>query len=142
MITISGMCAAPQTIEWRDLDALCVGEARVDSTEKLSSKVRGEGVKLGALLVRAQPDARATHVMIFDDGKYRACLSLAEAERAVLAHRLDGAPLSDGMGGPVRLLVPTSDNACLSVKRVTRVELLDHAEPDTVPRPTYELRKS
>ena len=90
----------------------------------------------------AKPEARATHVMIFDDGKYRACLTLAEAlDAAVLAHRLDGAPLPDAMGGPVRLLVPTSANACLSVKRVTRVQLLDHAEADTVPRPTYEVRK-
>jgi len=143
MITISGLCAAPRTIEWPELDALCVGAAGVDETEKLSFKVRGEGVRLGALIALAEPEARATHVMIFDDDKYRACLTLSEAAgAAVLAHRLDGAPLPDAMGGPARLLVPTSANACLSVKRVTRIELLDHAEPDTVPRPTYDVRKS
>jgi len=142
MITVDGMCAAPRTLAWEELDALCEGAARVQATEKLSPKVRGEGVKLAALLARVEPDARATHVMIFDDGKYRACLTLDEAlQAAVLAHRLEGAPLPDGMGGPVRLLVPSNDNACLSVKRVTRVELLDHAEPDTVPRPVYEVRK-
>jgi DMSO/TMAO reductase YedYZ molybdopterin-dependent catalytic subunit len=142
MITVDGMCAAPQTIEWPELDALCEGAARVDATETLSPKVRGEGIKLAALLSRAQPDSRASHVMVYDDGKYRACLTLGEArEAAVLAHRLDGAPLPEAMGGPVRLLLPTNANACLSVKRVTRVELLDHAEPDTVPRPVYEVRK-
>ncbi len=142
MITIEGLCAAPQTMEWKELDALCVGEARVDGTEKLSPKVHGEGVKLSAVLERARPDPAVTHVMISDDGDYRACLTMAEARgAAVLAHRIHGIPLPDHMGGPVRLLVPSNTNACLSVKRVTRVQLLDHAEPDTVPRPTYELRK-
>jgi DMSO/TMAO reductase YedYZ molybdopterin-dependent catalytic subunit len=69
-------------------------------------------------------------------------LTLDEARSvAVLAHRLDGAPLPESHGGPLRLLVPTSDNLCLSVKRVTRIELLTHREPDTVPRPTTQLRR-
>jgi DMSO/TMAO reductase YedYZ molybdopterin-dependent catalytic subunit len=140
MIVIEGLCTR-LSIDWSELDALCVDAARVDGTERLSPKVRGEGVKLGALIDRARPSAQATHVMIHDDGEYRACLAMAEArDAAVLAHRLDGAPLPDAMGGPVRLLVPTSANACLSVKRVTRVVLLDHAEPDTVPRPTTNIR--
>jgi DMSO/TMAO reductase YedYZ molybdopterin-dependent catalytic subunit len=141
-IHVGGLCAAETRLDWRALDALCQGAARVDHTETLSEKVRGEGVRLGALLARAEPDARVTHVMIYDDGEYRACLPISEArDAAVLAHRLDGAPLPAAMGGPVRLLVPTSRNACLSVKRVVRIALLDHAEPDTVPRPTYDLRK-
>jgi DMSO/TMAO reductase YedYZ molybdopterin-dependent catalytic subunit len=143
MLDIQGLCAAPQTLDWQQLDALCDGDARVDATERLSPKVRGEGVKLGAVLAHVQPDSRVSHVMIHDDGKYRACLTLEEARSAaVLAHRLEGAPLPDDLGGPIRLLVPTSNNACLSVKRVTRIALLDHAEPDTVPRPTYDVRKT
>ena len=141
MLRIEGLCAAPSELEWSALDALCAGEARVEGTERLSSKVRGEGVRLLAVITRARPLPAATHVMVHDDGEYRACLALdGEARDAVLAHRSDGAPLPDGAGGPVRLLVPTSGNACLSVKRVTRLVLLDHAAPDTVPRPTTPLR--
>jgi 2-dehydropantoate 2-reductase len=140
MLTVDGLCE-PQTLTWKELDALAVGDACVGDTARLSNKVRGEGVRLGAVLARVRPRAEATHVMVYDDGEYRACLSIDEArDAAVLAHRLDGAPLPDAMGGPLRLLVPTSDNACMSVKRVVRVSLLDHAEPDTVPRPTYALR--
>jgi 2-dehydropantoate 2-reductase len=81
--------------------------------------------------------------MVHDDGEYRACLTLDEARHtAVLAHRADGAPLPDSQGGPLRLLVPTSENLCMSVKRVTRIELLTQAAPDTVPRPTTPLRTS
>ncbi len=139
MLRLDGLCA-PRTLDWKELDALARGESLVSGTEKLSNKVRGEGVKLGALLEDIDP--HVTHVMVHDDDKYKACLSLDDARSsAVLAHRLDGAPLPDARGGPIRLLVPTSGNACLSVKRVTRITLLDHAEPDTVPRPTYEVRK-
>ena len=138
MLKIDGL--ASRELDWQELDALAVGESLVTATEKLSNKVRGEGVKLAALLHDLDP--RVTHVMVHDDDKYKACLSLSEARSAaVLAHRLDGAPLPESMGGPIRLLVPSSKNACMSVKKVARITLLDHAEPDTVPRPTYEVRK-
>ncbi len=141
MIAIGGLCGAPGTLDWPALDALCEGAARVAHTETLSAKVRGEGVRLDAVLARVRPDARATHAMVHGGGDYRACLALADAAAAVLAHRLDGKPLPPELGGPVRLLVPTAANACLSVKGVERIELLDHAEADTVPKPVTPLRK-
>jgi DMSO/TMAO reductase YedYZ molybdopterin-dependent catalytic subunit len=140
-LLVNGACAAPLTLDWAALDALARGDDLVRDTAAFSPKVRGEGVRLGAILARARPLSSATHVMVHDDGEYRACLTLAEARAAaVLAHRLDGAPLPEAQGGPARLLVPTSANACMSVKRVVRVELLERAEPDTVPRPTTPLR--
>lgn len=140
-LKIEGACAAPLALEWSQVDALATGDTLVPDTAALSPKVRGQGVRLAALLAHAQPLPAATHVMVHDDGDYRACLTLAEARAsAVLAHRLDGAPLPDDRGGPLRLLVPTSENLCLSVKRVTRIELLTEAAPDTVPRPTTPLR--
>ena len=140
-LKIEGACAAPAALSWDEIDALAAGGALVDDTAALSPKVRGEGVRLGALLDRVQPAPAATHVMVYDDAKYSACLTLDEARRAaVLAHRADGAPLPDAHGGPLRLLVPTSESLCMSVKRVTHIALLTHAEPDTVPRPTTPLR--
>jgi DMSO/TMAO reductase YedYZ molybdopterin-dependent catalytic subunit len=142
-LTVTGACEIPLTLDWGALDTLAHGADLVADTAALSPKVRGQGVKLGAVLELARPLPSATHVMVHDDGEYRACLTLAEAQTvAVLAHRLDGAPLPDASGGPARLLVPTSDNLCMSVKRVTRIELLTHAEADSVPRPTTPLRKS
>lgn len=141
-LKIEGACAAPSALEWNQVDALATGDTLVSDTAALSPKVRGQGVRLAALLTLAQPLPSATHVMVHDDGDYRACLTLAEARTsAVLAHRLDGAPLPDTQGGPLRLLLPTSANQCLSVKRVTRLELLTDPAPDTVPRPTTPLRR-
>jgi DMSO/TMAO reductase YedYZ molybdopterin-dependent catalytic subunit len=140
-LTVDGACEIPLTLDWGALDTLAHGADLVPDTATLSPKVRGQGVRLGAVIDLARPLAEATHVMVHDDGEYRACLTLDEARRAaVLAHRLDGAPLPEDKGGPARLLVPTSKNACMSVKRVVRVELLTQAAPDTVPRPTTPLR--
>jgi DMSO/TMAO reductase YedYZ molybdopterin-dependent catalytic subunit len=140
-LTIEGACVAPGRLRWDEVDALATSAALVADTAALSPKVRGEGVRLEAILERAQPTTTATHVMVHSSSEYRACLTLAEARgAAVLAHRLDGAPLPDKLGGPLRLLVPTSDNLCMSVKQVTRIEILTHAAPDTVPRPTTRLR--
>jgi DMSO/TMAO reductase YedYZ molybdopterin-dependent catalytic subunit len=141
-LRIEGLVEEPMSLDWNELDALCAGAHRVDDTSKLSNKVRGEGVRLGAVLARARPRPSATHVMVHDAGDYRACLTLdGDARDAVLAHREGGRPLDETQGGPVRLLVPTSDNACLSVKNVARIVLLDHAEADTVPRPVTPLRR-
>jgi 2-dehydropantoate 2-reductase len=140
-LTVDGACETPLTLDWGALDTLAHGADLVADTAALSPKVRGQGVRLGAVIDLAHPRAEATHVMVHDDGEYRACLTLDEARRAaVLAHRLDGAPLPEESGGPARLLVPTSKNACMSVKRVVRLELLTQAAPDTVPRPTTPLR--
>jgi DMSO/TMAO reductase YedYZ molybdopterin-dependent catalytic subunit len=140
-LQIDGACAAPAELSWREVDALATGDARIADTAVLSPKVRGQGVRLSALLERVQPRPEATHVMVYDDGEYRACLTLREArEAAVLAHALDGTPLPYGLGGPLRLLVPSSENLCLSVKRVVRLELLTDAAVDTVPRATTTLR--
>jgi DMSO/TMAO reductase YedYZ molybdopterin-dependent catalytic subunit len=128
--------AAPVELGWNDVDARARGSAVVEHTERLSSKVRGEGVRLEALLPAA---AGATHVVVHGGGDYRACLPLAQVASAVLAHRLDGAPLPSSLGGPLRLLVPSSDNTCLSVKEVSRI-VTDHEEPDTVPKPVTPLR--
>ncbi len=142
-LIVDGACAAPLRLDWPALDALAQGADLVADTAALSGKVRGQGVRLDALLARARPLPEATHVMVHDGGEYRACLTLEEARAAaVLAHRLDGAPLPDAQGGPARLLVPTSGNSCMSVKRVVRVELLTHAAPDTVPRSVTPLRSA
>jgi DMSO/TMAO reductase YedYZ molybdopterin-dependent catalytic subunit len=134
-------CAQPE-LAWEDIDADAQGDALVEHTERLSAKVRGEGVRLLLLLERARFRHDATHVIVHGGGDYRACLTLAECATAVLAHRLDGAPLPAELGGPLRLLVPSSSNTCLSVKGVHRVTVTDRAEPDTVPTPISPIRRT
>jgi DMSO/TMAO reductase YedYZ molybdopterin-dependent catalytic subunit len=67
-----------------------------------------KGVRLGDVLDRAgvAPEARAVRFTSFD-GAYSESLTLAQARRrdVLVAYELDGSPLSDAHGGPVRLYV-------------------------------------
>jgi DMSO/TMAO reductase YedYZ molybdopterin-dependent catalytic subunit len=53
-----------------------------------------------------QPDAKAVHFTSFD-GAYSESLTLDQARRrdVLVAYELEGSPLSDEHGGPVRLYV-------------------------------------
>ena len=70
--------------------------------------VEWKGVRLADLLDRAgvQSDATALRFHSFD-GAYTESLTLAQARRddVIVAYRLEGSPLSDEHGGPVRLYV-------------------------------------
>ena len=70
--------------------------------------VAWKGVRLGDLLDLAgvQQDARAVRFHSFD-GAYTESLTLEQARRAdvIVAYEMEGSPLSDAHGGPVRLYV-------------------------------------
>ena len=70
--------------------------------------VQWKGVRLADLLDRAgvQANARAVRFKSFD-GAYSESLTLAQARRddVIVAYQLEGSPISDAHGGPVRLYV-------------------------------------
>jgi DMSO/TMAO reductase YedYZ molybdopterin-dependent catalytic subunit len=70
--------------------------------------VMWKGVRLGDVLDRAgvRPEARAVQFTSFD-GAYTESLTLEQARRddVIVAYELEGDPLSDMHGGPVRLYV-------------------------------------
>ena len=72
------------------------------------AEVQWKGVRLGDVLDRAgvQPEATAVHFTSFD-GVYSESLTLGQARRrdVLVAYELEGSPLSDAHGGPVRLYV-------------------------------------
>jgi DMSO/TMAO reductase YedYZ molybdopterin-dependent catalytic subunit len=96
------------------------------STEPL----RWRGVPLDVLLECIGCEATASHVAFVAPD---ACAVLAFADlpaNAILADRLDGAPLPREHGGPYRLVAPGA--VCYaSVKWVQRIELRTSGEGDT-----------
>jgi DMSO/TMAO reductase YedYZ molybdopterin-dependent catalytic subunit len=65
-------------------------------------------VRLADLLDRAGVQARATALRFHSfDGAYTESLTLSQARRndVIIAYQLEGSPLSDEHGGPVRLYV-------------------------------------
>jgi len=111
-LTIDGLVDNPLTLKFADLlrleqadqvhDYMCVTGWKVD-------KQRWQGPLVSTMLELARPTAAARAVS-FDsgDGVYVDSLSLIEARRpdVMLAHRLNGTPLSQDRGAALRLVVP------------------------------------
>jgi DMSO/TMAO reductase YedYZ molybdopterin-dependent catalytic subunit len=93
--------------------------------------VEWKGVRLADVLDRAgvQPAATAVRFTSFD-GAYSESLTLAQARRrdVVVAYSLEGSPLSDEHGGPVRLYIAPM-YGYKSLKWLEAIELTRHVEP-------------
>jgi 2-dehydropantoate 2-reductase len=129
-LRVEGEVESPQSFGFEELRAL------PDQIEDVSRVVPGKvgaGVALSALLDAVGLSPGASHVYLeASDKSYQATLPLSEIRHAVLAYRLEGDPLPEGKGGPVRFLTPHDGNcdkadghACANIKglgvlRVTR----------------------
>ncbi len=90
--------------------------------------VTWEGVPLSRLLDMAETGPDAKFVKFYSgDGVYTDCLPLEEAraDDVIVAVMLDGNPIPNQLGGPVRLIVPQK-YAYKSVKWLQRIELIDY----------------
>ena len=150
-IRIGGLVRAPAELALRALDPLiaparrslieCSGNAD-QSNYGLMSVADWEGAPLAAVLDRVQPAARSYRVLVsgVDDEVTPSRTSVPGAswifsrddlERAVLAVRMNGAPLARDHGLPVRLVIP-GWYGCACIKWVNRIDLVpDEAAPTT-----------
>jgi sulfoxide reductase catalytic subunit YedY len=133
-IDVDGMVETPLHLDWTDWQKLkrenetvnfhCVEGWTVDD-------VTWGGVQPWALIEMAKPLAGAAFVNFHArSGEYFDNLTIDEVKNAqtLLADTLDGAPLPDDHGGPLRLVVP-AQMGYKSVKWVTRIELVDKLAP-------------
>jgi len=113
--------ALPATTLHRDFQ--CVTGWRVPDVE-------WKGVRLAEVLDRAgvHSDARAVRLHSFD-GAYTESLTLDQARRhdVLIAYQLEGSPLSDAHGGPVRLYVAPM-YGYKSLKWLDRIEVTKEVE--------------
>lgn len=110
---LGGMVEVPLPLSYRDLTSLPATEvecalACIGNTPggPLMGQARWEGVPLQTLLneVHVLPEARYAHLHAADG--YATSIDLAHLNRALLAYRLNGDPLPQEHGFPVRLVVP------------------------------------
>jgi DMSO/TMAO reductase YedYZ molybdopterin-dependent catalytic subunit len=133
-LRVSGLVDQPLELSYADLRAMtertlkrdfqCVTGWRVYSVE-------WKGVRLADVLDRAgvQATAKALRLRSFD-GVYTESLTLEQARRddVLVAYELEGTPLSDAHGGPVRLYVAPM-YGYKSLKWLAEIELTDKVRP-------------
>jgi DMSO/TMAO reductase YedYZ molybdopterin-dependent catalytic subunit len=149
-LRVGGRVAAPVDVGLRNLEAHtspaqrvlieCSGNA--DQTNYgLMSAADWEGVPLEAVLDRVRPSGGASRILVSgvddDTRTWRTSVAGAswiftrdELQHALLAFRMNGAPLTRDHGFPVRLVVP-GWYGCSCIKWVNRIEFVADEEPAT-----------
>ncbi len=158
-ISLGGLVQTPLDLNRRDLDPLVTASGRyliecsgnADQTNYgLMSTADWEGVPLSAMLDRAKPSASSYRVLVsgVDDTVTPSRTSAPgaswiftrdELQRALLAVRMNGAPLPRDHGFPVRLVVP-GWYGCTCMKWVDRIDLVPDEAPATLQMQEFAAR--
>jgi hypothetical protein len=122
VLTVDGLVRNPLRLTYADLRA---APEQIEDVGARAPGRKGAGLPVEAVLRRADPDPSAGQVTFHSaDGGFEASVPVREArERGILIYRLGEDPLPEGLGGPVRLVIPGTEDACNNVKRVVRVEV-------------------
>ncbi len=112
-IGLCGLDCLPRTVAWTDLSSLPRVRLRVPLVCQIfnwSEEVEWEGIRLADVLdaYGAETEAAGYYSIYSRDGHFFETLSRDEARdpRVLLAYGLNGRPLPDVHGGPLRLVVP------------------------------------
>jgi DMSO/TMAO reductase YedYZ molybdopterin-dependent catalytic subunit len=133
-LTIDGLVDAPAKLSIADLEAMpqtrltrdfqCVTGWRV-------TDVPWRGVKVADVLDAVGADRGATHLRLHSfDGAYTESLTIEQARRndVIVALEMQGKPVKQEHGGPVRLYVAPM-YGYKSIKWLDRIEVVDRLEP-------------
>lgn len=122
VLTVDGLVRNPLRLTYADLRG---APGQVEDVGALAPGRKGAGLRVETVLGEADPEPSAGQITFHSaDGAFEASVSIQEArERGILIYRLHEEPLPESAGGPVRLIIPGTEDACNNVKGVVRVEV-------------------
>ncbi len=127
-VNISGLVEHPLELGHADLAAL---PGQVADVSTLAPGREGAAVRLASVLDAASAQADAEFLTLEAEGGFAASIPLAAvADEALLLYALDGHPLPEEKGGPVRFLIPNPAacgaaevDTCANVKWLNSIHL-------------------
>jgi DMSO/TMAO reductase YedYZ molybdopterin-dependent catalytic subunit len=127
-LTITGEVNSDRTFLYKDLAAL---PNQVEDVSREVEGRQGRGVRLRSLIDQAGCKDGADHATLAStDGEFTASVPLDDILDAILVYQLNGEPLPEQYGGPIRFLSPDAAachtggaDTCANVKFLGRIEL-------------------
>lgn len=122
LLTVEGL-PGPMVFTYADLQRI---PDQIDDVGRMIPGRRGSAVSVASLLSGAV-SGRCEDEVVFHSAEegFFARVSLAAAvENGILVYRIGGHPLPERLGGPIRLLIPETDDRCANVKNVVRIEIV------------------
>jgi DMSO/TMAO reductase YedYZ molybdopterin-dependent catalytic subunit len=158
-VRLGGLVETPLDISLRDLEPLAAPGGRYllecsgnsdPSNFGLISAADWDGVPLAAILDRVKPSASSYRVLVSGVDEEGASSRTSapgaswiftrdDLQRALLATRMNGAPLPPDHGFPIRLIVP-GWYGCSCIKWVDRIELVADRAPATTQMQEFAAR--
>jgi hypothetical protein len=105
---------------------LCVSPGQIEDVSKEVPGRRGQAVRIRHLLDTDQVPPKPKEVVFQagdDEFSARVSFDLVK-EKGLFLYRIDGEPLPESQGGPLRLLIPGINDRCSNVKNVVRMQLI------------------
>ncbi len=123
LLTVEGCLPGPMVFTYGDL--LRIPE-QIDDVGRLVPGRRGSAVSVAALLRGAASGVDEPDVVFHsaDEGFFARVSLDAAVEKGILVYRIGGHPLPERLGGPIRLLIPETDDRCANVKNVVRIKIV------------------
>lgn len=131
LLQITGEAANARSLTFADLAAI-PAEYQIADVSRLVPGRKGDAVRLAGILELVQPKSGAKWLGLHSSSDdFHASIPLdAVADKALVIYRLDGQPLPEKAGGPVRFFIPDfaachthEIDECANVKFVDRIEL-------------------
>jgi DMSO/TMAO reductase YedYZ molybdopterin-dependent catalytic subunit len=131
ILMISGECEQPWSLTFQDLTGI-PSEHQVADVSRIVPGRKGDAVRLAGILELVRPKSTAKYLGLHSaTDNFHASIPLAAvADKALVIYRLDGQPLPEKSGGPVRFFIPDfaachthEIDECANVKFVDSVEL-------------------
>ena len=131
MLKVSGEVVRPRELQFADLAAIA-SEYQVPDVSRLVPGRKGDAVRFAGILELVEPRSSARYLGLHSSSDdFHASIPLAAvADKALVIYRLDGQPLPQKSGGPIRFFIPDfaachthEIDECANVKFVDRIEL-------------------